>query len=96
VPAGVVHMVFHYFHSTPTWGHLGMLKTIQKIRHLTWKGMDADICNRASFGFVASQPTQRPLQGLLIDYVGKFSRSKTGNSLLKYAFLCSLNLFGFF
>jgi hypothetical protein len=35
VPSGVVHMVFHYFHSTPAWGHLGMLKTIQKKKNKT-------------------------------------------------------------
>jgi hypothetical protein len=34
------------------------------------------------FGFVASQPAQRPLQGLFIEYAGKFHRIKTGNAML--------------
>lgn len=46
LPAAMVSMVFHYFHSGPIGDHLGVLKTIQKIRqHFIWKGMDADIRN---------------------------------------------------
>jgi hypothetical protein len=48
------------------------------------------------FGFVALQPAQRQLQGLFIDYIGKFPRSKTGNYVLLYALMCSVNLFRFF
>ena len=48
------------------------------------------------FDFVASQQAQRPLQGLFIDYVDKFLRIKTGNSMLQYALMCSLNLLGIF
>jgi hypothetical protein len=59
-----------------------MLKTIQKTGHLTWKGMDADIRNRVNFSFLATQPTLRPMQEIFIDYVSKFPRSKTENSVL--------------
>jgi len=48
------------------------------------------------FGFVASQPAQRPLQGLFIEYADKFRRIKTGNAMLQYTLMCSLNLLGFF
>lgn len=98
VPVAVVPMLFHYFHSAHIGGHLGTFKTIQKIRqNFIWKGMDRDIQNRVrccktcamskparetKLGFLASQPPHRPLQRLFIDYVGRFPRSKMGNSML--------------
>jgi hypothetical protein len=46
LPAAMVPMVFRNFRSGPIGGHLGVLKTIQKIQHFVRKGMDADIRNR--------------------------------------------------
>jgi hypothetical protein len=42
-------MVFHYSRSGPIGGHLGVLKTIQKIQHFVWKGMAADIREREQY-----------------------------------------------
>jgi len=56
--------------------------------------MDKDICSRvcacqirvlsktahkSHWGLLASDVTQRPMQKIFIDYVGKLPRSKTGN-----------------
>jgi len=57
--------------------------------------MDADVCNRVSSGFLASQRAQPPLQRVFNDYVSKFRRNKTGNCMPQYTLMCSLNLFGF-
>jgi hypothetical protein len=91
-------MILRYFHVNPICGHLDIFKTIQKIRqNFIWKRMDRDIretvkhcqicavskpAQTNKFGFLASQPAERPLQKLFIDYVGRFLRSKSGNSML--------------
>jgi len=98
LPAAMVPMLFHYFHFGPIGDHLGVLKTIPKItQHFIWKGTDADIRNPVRYcktcdlskpaqntqsGLWASQPAQRLLQRIFIGYVGKFPKSKTGNSML--------------
>ena len=44
VPAVATSMVFTYFHESPLGGHLGVFKTISKIRsQFIWEGMDRDI-----------------------------------------------------
>jgi hypothetical protein len=46
-PTAAVPMVFAYFHNSPMGGHLGVFKTINKIRaQFIWKGMDNDILVR--------------------------------------------------
>jgi hypothetical protein len=98
VPVTVVPMIFKYIHERSIGGHLGIFKTIQKIRQdFIWKGMDHDIRERVrhcqvcamskpaqshKFGFLASQPAERPMQKIFIDYVGRFPRSKSCNSML--------------
>ena len=98
VPAAAIPMVFAYFHDSPVGGHLGVSKTVTKIRsQFIWKGMDQEIRSRvracqtcalskpvqnARFGLLASDVTQRPMQKIFIDYVGKFPRSKAGNSVI--------------
>jgi hypothetical protein len=61
VPVAAVPMVFSYFHDSPLGGHLGVRKTINKIRdQFIWKGMYKDIratvrfCNR----FALTKPAQ--------------------------------------
>jgi hypothetical protein len=79
-------------------GHLGVFKTINKIREsFIWKSMDNDIRTRVrncavcglskpaqntKLGLLASEVPERPYQKLFIDYVGKFPSSKAGNSVL--------------
>jgi transposase InsO family protein len=97
-PESAKAMIFAYFHDSPLGGHLGVAKTISKIRdHFMWTGMDKEIrakvreCHTCSvskpaqntlFGFLASEVSQRPMQNLLIDFVGKFPRSKAGNKVI--------------
>jgi hypothetical protein len=77
---------------------LGISKTLKKIReHFTWKHMDSEVrekvrqCHLCSLskpaqntrlGFLSSDVAQRPMQKLFIDYVGKFPRSKAGNTAI--------------
>jgi hypothetical protein len=97
-PGAMVSMVFNYFHMNPTGGHLDIFKTIQKIcQKFMWKDMDRDIRERVKhcqicavsrpaqtnkFCFLVSQPAERPLQRLFIDYFSCFPCSKSGNTML--------------
>jgi hypothetical protein len=98
VPAAAVPMLFDYYHTFRLGGQLGVFKTINKIReNFIWKSMDNDIRTRVGncavcglskpaqntrLGLLASEVSERPYQKLFIDYVGKFPRSKAGNSML--------------
>jgi len=91
----MIPAIFSYF---PVGAHLGIFKTIQKMRQaFVWKSKDADIksrirrCNRyalskmaqdANLVQLASEVRQRSFQNFFVDYVGKFSRSKTLNTML--------------
>jgi len=91
-------MVFAYFHESPLGGHVGVFKTISKIRsQFIWKGMDKDIHSRvrachtcalskpaqnSHWGWLASDVARRPMQKIFIDYVGKHPRSKASNTAI--------------
>jgi hypothetical protein len=82
-------------------GHLGIRKTLYKIRQtFIWKGMDSDVAIRVKackvcalskpaqvqhFGMLSSEVATRPFEKLFIDFVGKFPRSRSGNT---YALVC--------
>jgi transposase InsO family protein len=85
--------IFSYFHESPVGGHLGVSKTLAKIRkHFVWQGMDQDIrekirvCSMSKpaqntrLGFLSSEVAQRPMQKPFVDFVGKLPRSKAGNT----------------
>ena len=98
VPTAAIPMVLAYFHASPLGGHLGVFKTINKIRSLfIWKGMDKEIHSRvhvchtcalskpaqnSRLGLLGSVVAQRPMQKIFIDYVGKFPQSKVGISAI--------------
>ena len=98
VQTAAIPMVFACFHESPLGGHLGVLKTISKIRsQFIWKGMDKDIRSRVRachtcalskpaqnthWGSLASDIAQRPMQKIFIDYVGKLPRRKAGNTAI--------------
>lgn len=98
LPSVLIPMVFSYFHCSPVGGHLGIHKTIGRIRKsYIWKGMDRDIAQRvrscrmcslskpaqnSKLGLLASEVAERPMDKIFIDFVGKFPRSKTGNTML--------------
>jgi hypothetical protein len=98
VPAVATPMVFAYFHDSPLRGHMKVIKTINKIRsQFIWKGVDKDIRSRvrachtcalskpaqnSRLGLLASEVAQRPMQKIFSDYVGKFPRSKAGNTAI--------------
>jgi hypothetical protein len=91
-------MVFVYFHNYPVGGHLGVFKTINKIRTQSiWNGMDNDIrvrvrscreyalskpAQNTRLGLLASEVSSRPMQKIFIDYVDRFTRSKSGNAVI--------------
>jgi hypothetical protein len=98
VPTAAVPMVCEYFHASPVRGHLGVYKSISKIRqNFAWKNMYQEIRNwvlrcqtcamskpvqSSRVGLLASEVAQRPFQKLFIDYVGKLPRTKQGNCML--------------
>jgi hypothetical protein len=98
LPAAAKAMIFAYFHESTLGAHLGVHKTLVKVRtHFFWKGMNSDIrskvreCHVCSIskpaqnmqlGWLSSEVAQRPLQKIFIDFVGKFSSSKAGNSVI--------------
>jgi hypothetical protein len=98
VPTAAVHMICEYFHTSPVGGHLGIYKSISKIReNFAWKNMYQEIrdwvlrcqaCARSKpaqssrVGLLASEVAQRPFKKLFIDYVGKLPRTKQGNCML--------------
>jgi transposase InsO family protein len=98
VLASVRPMIFAYFHDSPLGGQLGVFKTLSKIsEYFMWKGMDKEVhdkvhqCHTCSlskpaqntrFGLLSSEAAQRPMRKLLIDFVGKFPRSKAGNTAI--------------
>jgi transposase InsO family protein len=100
-PPFLVPALFGYFHDSPLGGHLGVRKTIHKIRQsLIWKSMDADIAARVRacrvcgiskpaqnthYGMLASEVANRPMEKMFIDFVGKLPRSTAGNT---YALVC--------
>jgi hypothetical protein len=68
VPATATPMVFAYFHDSPLGGHLGVLKTINKIcSQFIWKGVDKDIRSQvcACHTCALSKPAQNSRLGLL-------------------------------
>ena len=101
VPQVLVPSLYGYFHESPLGGHLGVRKTIHKIRQsFIWKGMDSDIASRVRacrlcglskpalnthYGMLSSDVATRPMEKLFIDFVGKFPRSRAGNT---YALVC--------
>jgi transposase InsO family protein len=94
VPMATVPMLFNYYHTSPLGGHLGVFKTIQKIReNFIWQAIRARVrsctvcglskpAQNTRFGLLASEVASRPFQKLFIDYVGKLPRSKAGNTML--------------
>ena len=96
VPTAAIPMVFAYFHESSLGGHLGVFKTISKVRsQFVLKRMDKDIRSRvrachtcalskpaqnSHWRWLASDVAQRPMQKLFVDYVGKIHRSKAGNT----------------
>lgn len=98
LPSVLIPMVFEYYHSSQIGAHLGIYKTINKIRReFLWKGMDKDIAERVrscvtcslskpaqntQLGFLSSDVASRPMEKVFIDFVGPLPRSKCGNTML--------------
>jgi hypothetical protein len=101
VPQLLMPSLYRYFHESPLGAHLGVRKTTHRIRQsFIWKGMDSFMASRVRdctlcglskpaqnthYGKLSSDIVTRPMQKLFIDFVGKFPRSKSGNT---YAFVC--------
>jgi transposase InsO family protein len=100
-PQSLIPSLFAFFHVSPAGGHLGIRKTLYKIRQtFIWKGMDSDVATRVKackvcglskpaqvqhFGMLSSDVASRPFEKWFIDFVGKFPRSRFGNT---YALVC--------
>ena len=95
VPVVIRPMLFQYFHSLPSSGHLGIFKTVQKISQSYWwpnfkteiteMVKRCSVCqitkprNVLSSGVLSSQPISNPWERIFIDFVGPLPRSKSGN-----------------
>jgi hypothetical protein len=100
-PQSLVPSLFAFFHVSPVGGHLDIRKTLYNIRQtFIWKGMDSDVSTRVKackvcglskpaqvqhFGMLSSEVASRSFEKLFIDFVGKFPRSRSGNT---YALVC--------
>ena len=100
LPALLIPMVFKYYHESTYGVHLGIFKTLNKVRSVfIWHGMDADIGARiracqicalsktalnTKVGLLASEVPSSPMERIYVDFVGKLPRSKAGNA---YAFV---------
>ena len=98
VPQLLIPVILSYFHKSPVGGHLGIYKTLHKVRdQFIWKGMDKDVANfvrccktcalsklaqRTNYGLLASHVAERPMEKLFVDFVGKLPRSAGGNSFI--------------
>lgn len=98
LPKQLVSPVFKYFHESVCGGHLGVHKTIMKIKeHLTWPSLYRDVrklvqgcheCKRskpnqnARRGELQSSREDHPLDKVFIDYLGPLPRTKEGNRYL--------------
>jgi hypothetical protein len=74
VPEAAVAMVFTYFHESPVGGHLGVNKTIKKVRsYFFWDAMDKDIRQRVKACHLCglSKPAQNSKLGLLTSEVAE-------------------------
>jgi hypothetical protein len=74
VPTAARDMVFSYFHDSPLGGHLGVRKTIAKIREkFSWPGIKADIRARvrACHTCALSKPAQHTKWVLLASEVAE-------------------------
>ena len=112
VPTAALPMVFAYFHESQLGGHLGVFKTINKIRSkFIWKCMEKDIRSRvracqtcalskpaqkSHSSLLASDVTQRPMQKIFIDYVGELPRSKAAIRPYSHVLMLFPSSFGWF
>jgi hypothetical protein len=112
LPHHLIPIVFSLYHESPVGGHLGVYKTIRKIRELfILKTMDKDTKVRVKgchpcrlskpthatrVGFLASDVANAPMEKIFIDYVGPFPRSKMGNLFALVAVDAFPNSRGFF
>lgn len=98
LPEELVAAVFRYYHQSLLGGHLGLFKTLNKIReHVTWPTLYKDVkrlvrqchqCQQAKpssgvrHGLLNSERAERPMQKLFIDYIGPFPRSQSGHKYI--------------
>lgn len=94
LPRSLVPAIFNYFHASLAGGHLGLAKTLYRIReHLTWKGLVPDVkklmgqceaCKTAKpnpntrRGLLCSSREDSPMDKIFIDYVGPLPRTRDG------------------
>lgn len=95
VPKILQDAVFKYSHSLAVSGHLGILKTIKKVRSFCfWAGMERDLSRRVkecktcqlskpaqktNVGHLSSDISKAPLEKIFIDFIGPLPRTKKNN-----------------
>lgn len=95
LPTQLVAPIFKYFHSALCGGHLGIYKTVMKIKeHVTWPTLSGDVrrlvgscveCAKAKpgkenkQGMLGSSRAEAPMERLFIDYLGPLPRTRQGN-----------------
>lgn len=91
-------MIMYYFHDGSLGVHLGMNKTLKRIKQqFFWPMMDRDVkrhirvcetCKRSKLslksnvGLHSADVSERPLQRLFLDFMGPIVRSKSGNTVI--------------
>ena len=95
LPASLVHDVLTGVHNSPAGGHMGVKKTLEKIRlrfYWPWQRKVVEqwcnrcqLCNSRKSPIKACAPMQlgtdmsRPMQRIAMDFVGPFPETRRGN-----------------
>uniref|UniRef100_A0A8C5G2M7 Gypsy retrotransposon integrase-like protein 1 n=1 Tax=Gouania willdenowi TaxID=441366 RepID=A0A8C5G2M7_GOUWI len=97
-PTSIRSTLLDYYHDHPTAGHLGVSKTLARLRfRFFWPKMAADVkryvtsctvcqftkpCQKKPAGFMVPIVPQKPWEYVGVDFVGPLPRSPAGNAYL--------------
>lgn len=98
VPHSLRNTLLQYFHDHPTAGHLGVAKTVSRLRkRVYWPGMSGEVkkyvlscktcqltkpTNRKPAGYMQPVVASHPWEFVGVDFVGPLPRSTRGNEYI--------------
>uniref|UniRef100_A0A3B3RAY2 Gypsy retrotransposon integrase-like protein 1 n=1 Tax=Paramormyrops kingsleyae TaxID=1676925 RepID=A0A3B3RAY2_9TELE len=98
VPESLKNTVLQYYHDHPTAGHLGMTKTLARLKHrFFWPNMSSGVkkyvssckvcqltkpCQRKPAGLMVPIRPQGPWEFVGVDFVGPLPRTSNGNAYI--------------